>query len=73
MVDIRKKQNKESKKRKSSGDNDDDHMKKIMALEAKLQEQAQVIAKLSSDVVPLPPPTTNKNPLKPPPGFTQRE
>ena len=47
---------------------------KIAALMQALEEQKQVIASMSSkkDEVPLPP-KSNKDPLKPPSGFTQRE
>ena len=58
------------KKRKANAT--DDHAKKIMALEAKLEEQTQTIAKLQTEKVPLPPLPKNKNPLQPPPSLTQR-
>ena len=68
VMDSRK--NKDKKRKNAS--TDDDHHKKIMALEAKLEEQVQVISKLQTDRVPLPPPPRSTNPLQPPSSLTQR-
>ena len=60
---------KQGTKRKASEDDDG----KIAALESKLEEQASRIAALTSAKLDVKlPPTPKGNPLKPPPGFSQR-